>query len=163
MELLMDAFPGQIEYHSPWNVDRQATNVLRGRVDMTRAAELLSTVKPNITLIENGVIHPSAHTLIESSEPIRAYHLVPTGASKGAAIRADLKRRGLKREEALMIGDGLADLECVHEVAATFMVRNFLKGPGAEKLAAQHENVYLMQGMQGDGWSQLVRAILAAI
>ena len=161
-EILLDAFPGQLEYHSPWNVNRQATNVLRGRVDMARAEQLLATVEPAVTLVENGVIHPSSHTLIESDEPIRAYHLVPTGATKGAAIRADLERRGFKPEEALMIGDGLADLQCAPEVAAVMMVRNFLKGSDMEEAAAQVPNAYLMKGAQGDGWAELVRAILAA-
>jgi len=163
VELLQEAFPGQLEYHSPWNINRQATNVLRGRVDMQRAEELLAQVEPAITLVENGVIHPSSHTLIESDEPIRAYHLAPTGVTKGTAIRADLERRGLKREEALMIGDGLADIECAPDVAAVMMVHNFVSNPATEKVAAQSPNAYVMNGYQGDGWSQLVSAILTAL
>jgi len=160
---LQEAFPGQLEYHSPWNVNRQATNVLRGRVDMARAAEILARIEPPITMIENGVIHPSSHTLVESDEPIRAYHLAPTGVTKGTAIRADLARRGLKREEALMIGDGLADLECAHDVAAVMMVRNSLLNDGMAERMEQTDGAYLMSGAQGDGWVELVRAILARI
>ena len=163
MELLEQTFPGQVEYHSPWNVNRQATNVLRGRIDMARASELLATIEPAITLVENGIIQPSAHSLVASDEPIRAYHLTPTGASKATAIRADLAYRGIRREEALMIGDGLADLECAPEVAATIMVRNFISDQAMEELAALTPQVYVTRGARGDGWSELVHAILTAL
>ncbi|MCL2525457.1 MAG: hypothetical protein FWE46_00135 [Coriobacteriia bacterium] len=162
MERLFEAFPGQIEYHSPWNVNRQATNVLRGRVDPVQATELFTDLEVPITLIENGVIAPSAHTLIDDGQPVRAYHLAPTGASKGAAIAADLKRRGLRREQALMVGDGMADLECAPEVAAIFMLSNALHSPRMAAAMEQLDNAYLVEGAQGTGWAQLVRAILAS-
>jgi len=161
MEALFAAFPGQIEYHSPWNVNRQATNVLRGRVDAAKANVLFANLEIPITLIENGVIAPSAHTLIESSEPIRAYHLTPTGATKGFAIRADLARRSLRKDEALMVGDGMADLECGPEVAAIFMLQNSLRSPHMKDALISMPNAYLTEGSQGDGWTELVRAILA--
>ncbi|MCL2680612.1 MAG: hypothetical protein FWF11_03965 [Coriobacteriia bacterium] len=166
MDLLFDAFPGQIEYHWPWNVNRQATNVLRGRVDATRANQLLADTLPDtappLTLVENGVIAPSAHTLSDSNEPIRAYHLTPTGATKGRAIREDLARRGLTKQQAVMVGDGMADLECAPEVAAVVMVQNALRAPDMQRRLSTTENAYLTQGAQGDGWAQLTRAILTA-
>lgn len=162
MELLFDAFAGQIEYHSPWNVNRQATNVLRGRVDTAQANTLFADLDIPITLVENGVIAPSAHTLIESDEPIRAYHLTPTGATKGLAIKADLERRGLRKDEALMVGDGMADLECGPEVSAIFMLQNSMRAPQMKEALSAMPNAYLMESSQGDGWSQLVRAILSA-
>ena len=160
MDALFAFFPGQIEYHSPWNVNRQATNVLRGRVDAAQANLLFADFDLPITLVENGVIAPSAHTLIESDEPIRAYHLTPTGVTKGGAIKADLARRGYSKDEALMIGDGMADLECGEYVAAVFMLQNSLRSPQMETALAKMPNAYLMEGSQGDGWAQLVRAII---
>ena len=162
MERLFAAFPGQIEYHSPWNVDRRATNVLRGRVDPGAANELFVDLAVPITLVENGVISPSGHSLIDDGEPVRAYHLAPTGATKGEAIRADLKRRGIGRDEALMVGDGLADLECAPEVAAVFMLANSLKAPQMAATIEAVPNAYVTDGAQGEGWAQLVRAILAS-
>jgi len=161
MEKLFAAFPGQIEYHSPWNVNRQATNVLRGRVDAAKANLLFTELDIPISLIENGVIAPSAHTLMESDEPIRAYHLAPTGATKGNAIKADLAHRGLSKDEALMVGDGMADLECGPEVAAIFMLQNSLRSPHMEDALRGMPNAYVTERAQGDGWAELVRAILA--
>ena len=162
MDALFAFFPGQIEYHCPWNVNRQATNVLRGRVDITQANLLFADFDLPVTLVENGAIAPSAHTLTESDEPIRAYHLTPTGVTKGMGIRADLEQRGFAKDEALMIGDGMADLECGSEVAAIFMVNNSLRSPQMETALSNMPNAYLMEGSQGDGWAQLVRAIIAS-
>lgn len=162
MEILLSAYPGQIEYHSPWNVNRKATNVLRGRVDADQANLLFANLNIPITLIENGVIAPSAHTLIESREPVRAYHLTPTGATKSLAIRADLAHRGLSKDEAIMIGDGMADLECGDQVAAVFMLQNALTAPGMNAAVAAMPNAYVTQGAQGDGWTQVIQALLSA-
>ncbi|MCL2379245.1 MAG: HAD hydrolase family protein [Coriobacteriia bacterium] len=162
MDILFDAFPGQIEFHWPWNVNRQATNVLRGRVCPSEANALLTDISLPITLIENGVIAPSAHSLIDSDEPIRAYHLTPTGVTKGHAIRADLARRGITKKQAIMIGDGMADLECGPEVAAIVMVQNALRSPTMEASLTATPNAYVTRGAQGDGWAELTRAILAA-
>ena len=162
MEALLATFPGQIEYHSPWNVNRKATNVLRGRIDTSQANLLFEELSIPITLIENGVIAPSAHTLIESSDPVRAYHLAPTGASKAQAIRADLNRRGLTKDEAIMIGDGMADLDCADQVAAVFMMQNSLKAPGMDVAIASTANAYVTKGAQGDGWSQTISALLGS-
>lgn len=161
MDALFAAFPGQIEYHSPWNVNRKATNVLRGRVDAAQANLLFADFDIPISLVENGVIAPSAHTLIESSEAIRAYHLAPTGVTKGFAIREDIARRGLSKDEALMIGDGMADLECGPEVAAIFMLQNALRAPKMAAALAAMPNAYVTEGAQGDGWAEVLRAILA--
>jgi len=160
MNRLFEAYPGQIEYHSPWNVNRQATNVLRGRVDTDDANKLFSDLDIPITLIENGVIAPSAHTLIKSDEPIRAYHLTPTGATKGLAIEADLARRGLSKDQALMVGDGMADLECGPHVAAIIMLQNSLGSPNMVQALGAMPNAYVTEGSQGEGWAQLVEAIL---
>ena len=162
MDALFAFFPGQIEYHCPWNVNRQATNVLRGRVDTAQANLLFTDFDLPITLVENGVIAPSSHTLVESDEPIRAYHLTPAGVTKGMAIRADLTQRGICKNEALMIGDGMADLECGEEVAAVFMLQNSLRSPQMETALASMPNAYLMEGSQGDGWAQLLRAIITS-
>ena len=162
MNRLFDAYPGQIEYHSPWNVNRQATNVLRGRVDAAEANLLFAEFDIPITLVENGVIAPSAHSLIESDEPIRAYHLTPAGVTKGLAIEADLARRGLSKDEALMVGDGMADLECAASVAAIIMLQNSLRSPAMAQALEARSNAYVTEGSQGEGWAQLVHAILAA-
>ena len=161
MDRLFAAYPGQIEYHSPWNVNRQATNVLRGRIDTSEANTLFADLDVPIALIENGVIAPSAHSLAESTEPIRAYHLAPTGATKGLAIQADLARRGLSKDQAIMVGDGMADLECGPYVAAIFMLQNSLRAPGMTQALEAIPNAYVTRGSQGEGWAELVHTILA--
>jgi hydroxymethylpyrimidine pyrophosphatase-like HAD family hydrolase len=162
LEVLQAAFPGQIELHAPWTVNREATDVLRGRVDMTRAATLLADITPTITLVENGVIHPMQNTLAPSDEPIRAYHLTPSGVSKRTAIEADLARRGLTGADAVMIGDGLADVQTAPAVALVFMVNNALGDRGLDDTIEATPNAVVTRGARGDGWAELAGAWLAA-
>ncbi|MDR1775819.1 MAG: hypothetical protein LBS17_05200 [Actinomycetes bacterium] len=159
---LQAAFPGQVEYHSPWNVNRQATDVLRGRLPYTQATALLADITPALALVENGVIAPKAHTLTAGQGPIRAYHLTPAGATKASAIAADLAQRGLTRDQAMMIGDGRADLECATAVDFVVMVENALSSPGLPDSIAAVDNAYVVDGCAGDGWVRVATALLDA-
>jgi hydroxymethylpyrimidine pyrophosphatase-like HAD family hydrolase len=168
-ERLMAAFPGQLEYHAPWNVNRQATNVLRGRLDYARAQALLADITPSVTLVENGVIAPTRHGLdaapLEAGGrpmPIHAYHLVPAGTSKCTAIQADLRRRDLTRDQAIMVGDGLADLQCAPAVGLCVLVQNALTSHNLNAQIAATPNARLTVGARGDGWVSLAAALLTA-
>lgn len=160
VDKLAEAFPGRIEYHTPWHVHRQASEVLRGYLDRQQALEIIDGLDVKLSLIDNGVITPRKHTLGPSDEPIRAYHIAPAGVSKQRAIALDLKERGINPKHALMIGDAPSDLKC-SEVVFTVLVENALRSPGLEKRLERDDNACLVTGMSGDGWARVIDAVLA--
>jgi hypothetical protein len=161
LKCLQANFPGLIEYHDPWHLDREVTHVLRGNVPLAGAQECLDALPLPITLVDNGVIHPPRHTLV-GVEEVHAYHLVPTGVSKPASIAADLAERGLARDEALAIGDSAADVAMADAVGLMVSVRNGLDDPVLVAHARGRANVAATRQGFGTGWRELAEAWLAA-
>ena len=162
VETLMEAFPGMIEVHHPWSDDREVTVVLRGRIDPMLAAQVLSTIEPAFTLLDNGTIHPPMHTLAVTDD-IRAYHLLPTGTDKVTALRRDLERRGLAREETVAIGDSFTDVVMGEATGMLILVANALENARAmEGVAARDGATFHTEGRTSDGWVEFARALLAA-
>lgn len=160
VEKLMDAFPGCIEYHTPWDVYRDASEVLRGFLNRQAALEILDEIELPLALIDNGVINPRKHTLKESDEPIRAYHLAPAGVSKRRAIALDLEYRGIDPARAVMIGDAPSDMMCAEVVSLSVLMENALRSPGIDKRIDNIANTAVVEGIAGDGWTRTINAIL---
>lgn len=161
LDALSQAFPGRIEEHAPWHVDRYATHVLRGNVDVHEAQRLLDELPLPIDIVDNGVIRPPRHTLVDVEE-IHAYHLVPRGASKTRAIRLVLDRFGLDSEHALAIGDSASDVEMADAVALFVLVANALDDERVRKAVSGRDNVAVTRGRRGGGWAELASAWLEA-
>lgn len=161
VERLQEAFPGCIENHTPWDVNREVSEVLRGFLDRQAALEILDEIDLPLSLIDNGVIHPRKHTLKESDEPIRAYHLAPAGVSKRRAIALDLEYRGIDPARAIMIGDAPSDMNCAEVISLSVLVENVMRSPGIGKRIDNIPNVAVVEGVAGDGWSRVIREILA--
>lgn len=160
VEKLMDAFPGCIEYHTPWDVYRDASEVLRGFLNRQAALEILDEIELPLALIDNGVINPRKHTLKESDEPIRAYHLAPAGVSKRRAIALDLEYRGIDPARAVMIGDAPSDMMCAEVVSLSVLMENALRSPGIDKRIDNIANTAVVEGIAGDGWTRTINEIL---
>ncbi|MGH7536076.1 MAG: HAD family hydrolase, partial [Gemmatimonadales bacterium] len=128
---MLERFPGRIEEHAPWNESRIVSLVLRGGLGLEEAGAFLAEAGLDwATFVDNGVI-PRRYESMPEVERVHAYHLVPRGVSKAAAIAADREHRGLAREDCAMVGDSRADVECAPEVARCFLVRNgYAKDPG---------------------------------
>jgi hypothetical protein len=149
LEVLTARFPGRLEEHSPWNATREISLLLRGDLDPAKAGDVLAEEGFGwAELVDNGIL-PRQYQSLPGIERVRAYHLVPRGVSKAAAVGADRRRRGLAREECAMVGDAAADLECRTEVGRCFLVRNGMTkdpllawalepGSGVEVTAAGH-------------------------
>jgi hypothetical protein len=161
VDLLEQEFPGFIEYHDPWHLDREVTHVLRGNVPLREAQELLGRIPLHIDLVDNGIIHPPKHTLRPGIE-IHAYHLVPAGISKARAIAADLAERGLNADQAIAIGDSAEDVGMAESVGLMVVVNNGLDDPVLVERASGQPYVAATHGRQGYGWSELADAWLAA-
>ena len=161
VQVLAEAFPGRIEYHHPYTDDRLATHILRGEIDPLYAQAALDTLPLPIRFVDNGIIHPPRHTLV-GVQQVHAYHLVPAGVSKQAAIRADLAARGLTPADAIAVGDSTADLQMAEVVGMLVLVANGLDHDATALAAELVPNLTVTEGRQGDGWAQLAHAWLKA-
>ena len=161
VDLLLEAYPGRLEEHSPWNASRESSFLLRGDVDTGEAEERLADAGLGwATLVDNGVI-PSRYENLAGLDRIRAYHLLPRGVSKVAGIAADRARRGLDRAECAVVGDAAADLECRGEVGRCFLVRNGLdKDPSLQWVLEPGSGVEVTKAGHGEGFAEVVHRLL---
>jgi len=161
VDLLRTRFPGLIEYHDPWHLDREVTHILRGNVPIPEAQAALDELPLPVTIVDNGIIHPRKHGLVGVRE-IHAIHLVPTGASKERSITAYLVDRGIARDEALAIGDSAADVGMAGSVGLMACVRNGLDDPRLVARASGRENVAATRAAFGSGWAEFAAAWASA-
>lgn len=163
LEALCERFPGRIEHHAPWHLDREVTHVLRGNVPADAAREVLEALPLPVALIDNGIIHPPRTTLT-GVEEVHAYHLVPAGVSKARAIAADLAERGWAPEHAMAIGDSAGDVGMADSVGLFVSVHNGLRDPVLLEHAARRAagSVAVARGANGAGWAELAAAWLEA-
>ena len=161
VELLLEAYPGRLEEHSPWNATRESSFLLRGDVDSAEAEERLATAGFDwATLCDNGVI-PHRYETLPAVERTRAYHVLPRGVSKVAGVAADRAQRGLDRAECAMVGDAAADLECRGEVGRCFLVRNGLdKDPSLRWVLEAGSGVEVTKAGHGEGFAEVVHRLL---
>jgi hydroxymethylpyrimidine pyrophosphatase-like HAD family hydrolase len=161
VELLLRAYPGRLEEHSPWNASRESSFLLRGHVDPAEAeAELARAGFGWASLVDNGVI-PHRYETLTGVERVRAYHLLPRGVSKVAGIAADRAQRGLERAECAVVGDAAADLECRGEVGRCFLTRNGLdKDPSLAWALEPGSGVEVTKAGHGEGFAEVVHLLL---
>ena len=161
VDLLLEAYPGRLEDHSPWNAARESSFLLRGEVSTEEAEERLAAAGFGwATLVDNGVI-PRRYENLTEVERVRAYHLLPRGVSKVAAVAGDRDYRGLKHEETALVGDAAADLDCRGEVGRCFLVRNGLeKDPSLAWAVEPGSGVEVTKGTHGEGFAEVVHRLL---
>jgi hydroxymethylpyrimidine pyrophosphatase-like HAD family hydrolase len=160
VELLMERFPGLVEYHDPWHLDREATHVLRGNLPIAEAQAVLDTLPLPVRIIDNGIIHPPRHHLV--CDEIHAIHLVPAGTSKPRAVALFLADRGATRDQAISIGDSAADVGMADSTAMFVCVANGLNDPYLLACARGRTDVCATRATFGSGWAELAEAWLTA-
>lgn len=120
--LLLERFAGRLEYHDPWHRQRDVSHLFRGWVDAFEADALLREAGlDQLRLVDNGMLQPER-------EGMRAYHLVPRGASKANAVAWHMRVRGYAREACIAVGDSREDLGAAEAVATFWLVANGLAG-----------------------------------
>jgi hypothetical protein len=151
-----DRRPG-LEWHAPWHRGHEADAMLRGVVDPAEVEAWLADQGWGwLRLRDNGVL--------PGPEARHIYHLLPDGLSKGAAVRWDLERRGLRREDAVAVGDSASDLTMAPYVGRMWITANGAANPHMTPLlaaarAAGHD-VRVTGGAVGLGWAEAVTASL---
>jgi hypothetical protein len=119
--LLLEHFAGRLEYHDPWHRNRDVSHLFRGDVDALEADALLQrNGHGNLRLVDNGGIHP----VVEGAEHLKAYHLVPAGASKANAVAFHMRVRGYTPADCIAIGDSREDLGAAAVVRTFWLVAN---------------------------------------
>jgi hydroxymethylpyrimidine pyrophosphatase-like HAD family hydrolase len=129
-ELLLTAFAGRLEYHTPWSIGREVSHLFRGLVPADEARAVLADAGLSwLRLVDNGVIAAHGAPVLTNGWGIdvargHAYHLIPAGASKGRAVARHMQNRGYLPEECIACGDSREDMEAADVVSAFWMMAN---------------------------------------
>ena len=150
--LLLELGEGRLVPHTPWSdLPRESTLLFRGHVDEGTTTEALSRSGYNwVALSDNGIIGRSFDDL--DVDEVHAYHLAPVGVAKSDAVADDLSQRGLRPEDAIVVGDAPADVAAGAAAGATFLVAN-----GAW---AARKETYVTRASFGEGFAEVVEALL---
>lgn len=161
VQALLDAFPGRLEPHTPWSTWREYTQLLRGSVNTDEAdALLVERGFEWVTLHDNGRLH-GAYLEFEAGAS-SAYHLMPRGMSKGHAVGADLRRRGIDPARAVAIGDAHADLGFAHHVGTCVLVGDAVDhDPLLAERCGEMDNVLVTERPMNLGWTDLLKVCAA--
>ncbi len=125
--LLLEQYPGRLEYHTPWSVEREVSHLFRGSVDLAEVAQLLDSAGLGwLRLVDNGVVRAAAEQMPGLSV-IHAYHLVPAGASKARAVARHMQARGYAPADCIAVGDSREDMDAASAVGAFWLVANALE------------------------------------
>jgi phosphoglycolate phosphatase len=119
VELLLERFAGDLRHYEPWHAEREGSHLFHGLVDVDEANGRLDAAGLGwAQLIDNGA------TGGWPGRSVRAYHLLPRGVGKGAAVADDLVSRGLRPAQAAAVGDSLEDATMAQHVATYLVVAN---------------------------------------
>ncbi|MGB3099478.1 MAG: hypothetical protein E4H22_05995 [Solirubrobacterales bacterium] len=158
-DLLLEHFEGRLEWHEPWHTGRELSLLMRGKVDVVEANRLIAEEgHHDLRFLDNGAIGRP----MPGIEVTHAYHLVPGGASKGAAVGAHMQARGYAIDECIAAGDSIEDLESARFVGRFFCVANGPERDQALRAAlAEYPNATVTEGRMGEGVYEAVISTLA--
>ena len=160
--LLLERFPGRLEYHTPWSAKRDVSHLFRGDVDLNAVQEVLDGADLGwLRLVDNGVIEESPEQM-EGLAVMHAYHLIPTGASKTRAVARHMQARAYSRADCIAVGDSREDMEAAEVVGAFWLVANALeRDPGLGSDIAGRPGVRIASEPYGAGVYEAVVTTLA--
>jgi hydroxymethylpyrimidine pyrophosphatase-like HAD family hydrolase len=93
---------------------------------------------------------------------VRAYHLVPAGASKARAVARHMQARGYGPEDCIAAGDSREDMETAQVVGRFWLVANALdRDPELASRAGRLDRVQVASGAFGAGVYEAVVTTLA--
>jgi phosphoglycolate phosphatase len=158
--LLFEHFDGRLEWHSPWDTGRELSLLMRGKVDVDEANELIASAgHQDLRFLDNGAI---GRRMEGVEGHTHAYHLVPGGASKAKAVAFHVRARGYAPEDCIAVGDSIEDLEAASAVGRFFVVANGPERDAALRQAlAAFPNATVTEGAMGDGFYEAVVSTLA--
>jgi phosphoglycolate phosphatase len=113
----------------------------------------------NLRLVDNGITERRSETL--TPEVLHTYHLIPRAAGKANAVAVHMRRRNLRRDETIAIGDSRGDLEVASVVGRFYLVANAVaKDPAVrEAIPAGAEVTVTEESMTGGFYEAIVRSL----
>ncbi len=161
--LLLEHYAGRLEYHDPWHRNREVSHLFRGLVDAREVDELLAEHgNGGLRLVDNGGVHRRSPDLVALDE-VRAYHLVPRGASKANAVAMHMRARGYAPDEVIAAGDSREDMETAMHVGAFWFVANAVqRDPTLRDAIGGRANVRIAEETYGAGVYEAVVKTLAS-
>ena len=121
--LLLEHFAGRLEYHDPLHRNREVSHLFRGLVDAFEADALLAPSTATAGCGWSTTAVPAARRARRPAA-VRAYHLVPAGASKAGGVARHRRARGYAREDCIAVGDSREDLAVAPHVGTFWLVAN---------------------------------------
>ena len=160
--LLLEHFAGRLEYHTPWSGGRDVSHLFRGDIDLAEAAAVLEGAGLGwLRLVDNGVIRAASEQMA-GLPTIRAYHLIPAGASKARGIARHMQARGYAPQDCIAAGDSREDLETASVVGAFWLMANALeRDTGLERELNGRDRVRVATEGYGAGVYEAVVTTLA--
>ena len=160
--LLLERFPGRLEYHTPWSAGRDVSHLFRGDVDLNVVQEVLEAAGLGwLRLVDNGVIEETSEQM-EGLPVIHAYHLIPAGASKARAVARHMQNRGYTRADCIAVGDSREDMDAASVVGTFWLVANALeRDPGLASELLGRPGVRVASEPYGAGVYEAVVTTLA--
>ncbi|MGA9859060.1 MAG: hypothetical protein WBQ18_14440 [Solirubrobacteraceae bacterium] len=160
--LLLERFAGRLEYHTPWSAGREVSHLFRGDVDLAEVAGTLEAAGFGwLRLVDNGVIRSATEQLADLPV-LRAYHLIPAGASKARGVARHMQARGYAPEDCIAAGDSREDLEAAGVVGTFWLVANALeRDPGLRDEVSARPGVRVASESYGAGVYEAVVTTLA--
>ncbi len=161
-ELLLERFAGRLEYHTPWAAGREVSHLFRGNVDMAEARQILDDAGlPSLRLVDNGVLVAPSEQM-PGLPIVRAYHLIPAGASKARAVARHMQARAYDPSECIAVGDSREDMDAAAVVGTFWLVANALdRDPTLEDEARRMAGVRIASEGFGAGVYEAVVTTLA--
>lgn len=167
IELLMRAFPGRIELHTPWHVGREVSILFRGELDVAEAQRLLDEHgSSDLRLIDNGYVGglprggtgaafgaPELQTQLDDDiETPRSLHLTPASVSKAAAVTRHRRIRGFAMEDTISVGDSAEDVGMAAATGTFWLVGggHAQDDPAVQLAMTEHPNVRIAEGGPGE-------------
>ena len=158
-ELLLEHYPGRLEYHTPWSEGREVSHLFRGLVDLDEATALVAPL--GMRLVDNGIVHERAPEMPQLPL-VRAYHLIPAPASKARSVARHMQTRGYAAADCIAVGDSREDLACAGVVGTFWLVANALESDASlGEEAARIAGVRIAAQAYGAGVYEAVVTTLA--
>jgi hydroxymethylpyrimidine pyrophosphatase-like HAD family hydrolase len=160
--MLLERYPGRLEYHEPWHLNREVSHLFRGLVDAFEADELLAANGlGHLRLVDNGSVRSRSAALADLPQ-VRAYHLIPGEGSKAAAVARHMRARGYAPDDTIAVGDSREDLGTAAHVGTFWLVGNAVeRDPTIREAVSGVANVRVAEGHNNAGVYEAVVTTLA--
>ena len=154
--LLMNAFPMEIDYKPEWNRYRSTNVLFLGEVDLKKANKLLEeNGYGDSVLINNGPT--SLYPTNLNVNKVYFYNLMPKGVDKSSGLKLDKEIRHFSSKNCIALGDSLEDLKMAGEVSYFFLMNNNLhEEKDVLEVLPEYENVYISEKRMNRGWAEVI-------